>query len=57
MSCFIGVKSNIEGCPTVQVFTRDGYVVGEYADGSEKIPSNTVICKDMTEFYNSFIMY
>lgn len=57
MSCFIGVKSNIEGYPTVQVFTRDGYVVGEYAEGSEKIPSNTIICKDMAEFYNCFILY
>ena len=57
MSYFIGVKANIEGHATVQVFTNDGCVVGEYNEGSKKIPPNTIIYNDMTGFNNNFIMY
>ena len=57
MSYFIGVKSNIEGHPTVQIFTKDGCAIGEFDVGSEKIPQNTIIYDNVAEFNRNYIVY
>ena len=57
MEYFVGVKSCLEGHTTVQVFKRNGETVGEFFEGSDKIPQNIRICDTLSEFYSVMIMY
>lgn len=57
MEYFVVVKSLLEGQPTIQVFRRNGQSVGEYLEGSSKIPKGIRVCETISEFNSVMIDY